>query len=138
MPTCYITLSDKFENINDDIQPYINRIRDIVAEGLDSKSRLLDRNHIAVRLQSARRDSMLADIEIDIFAQFFWRRFFSRDRRANIIAREVSVLLNADCATWINLTQVGYSRHTQTGEDYYSIKKDDLILKEERKKKTGV
>lgn len=132
MPTCYITLSDRFEK--KDFEPFIDEIRDIVADGLDSRSRLLDRNHIAVRIESSYRNSMLADIEIDIFAQFFLRRFFSRDKRANKIAKNASELLNVDCATWINLCQVGYSRHTRSGKDYYSIKADDLKILEERKK----
>ncbi len=132
MPICYITVSDKYGSI-DKLKDSLNSVRDIVADGLDSKSRLLDRNHIAVRIQASKRDYMLADIEIDIFAQFFWRRFFSRDRRANKISKEVSNLLNADCAAWINLCQVGYSRHTITGEDYFSIKADDLVVLEKRK-----
>ena len=132
MPICYITVSDKYGNI-ENIKNNIDRIRDIVAEGLDSKSRLLDRNHIAVRIQPSYRDYMLGDIEIDIFAQFFWRRYFSRDKRANKISQGISELLYADCAAWINLCQVGYSRHTTSGEDYFSVKADDLIIMEKRK-----
>lgn len=133
MPTCYITLSDKFQDSHEDIKHCLNEIRDIVAHELDSKSRLLDRNHITVRLQSSLRENMLADIEIDIFAQFFFRRFFSRDKRANAIAKKTVSLVNADCAVWINLVQVGYSRHTRAGEDFYSVRADNLKILSERK-----
>jgi len=112
----------------------INDIRDIVAEGMDSKSRLLDRNHIAVRIAEAPRQFMLGEIEIDIFAQFFWRRHFSRDKRANMISTKVSLLLGLDCATWINMCKVGYSRVTKSGESFFSIKADDKAIRRERNK----
>jgi len=62
-------------------------------------------------------------IEIDIFAQFYFRRYFSRDKRAEYISERVSKLLKIDCATWINMEIVGYSRVTHNGTIYYSNEK---------------
>jgi hypothetical protein len=115
----------------------IDEIRDIVAEGLESKSRLLDRNHIAVRIQEMPRQFMLGEIEIDIFAQFFWRRYFSRDKRANFISSKTAKLLGYDCAAWINMCLVGYSRVTKNGKSFFSVKADDEKIRKERKAKTN-
>jgi hypothetical protein len=117
MPTCYITLSDQAKDLSD-IE--IGLIRDIVAEGLNSGARLLDRNHISVRVQRSKRTHMLGDVEIEIFAQFFIRRFFSRDKRAEQISRKISKLLDTSCATWINMSVLGYSRVTEDGHSFFS------------------
>ena len=132
MPVCYITVSNKIGS-KEEMQDKVDSIRDIVADGLDSKSRLLDRFHIAVRIQEADRAFMLSDIELDIYAQFFLRRFFSRDTRANKISHAISNLMGVDCATWINLCQVGYSRFTVDGNSYFSVKEDDHTILERRK-----
>ncbi len=116
MPVCYITTSESVELE----ESKIDTIRDIVAEGLDSKSRALDRNHVAVRIQRSKRQFMLGEIEIDIYVQFFIRRFFSRDKRARYVSDKISKLVNKDCATWINMSIVGYSRVTTKGETFYS------------------
>ncbi len=63
---------------------------------------------------------MLGEVEIDVFAQFFIQRFLSRDKRAMAISRRISQLLNRDCATWINMGIVGYSRVTVGGEAFFS------------------
>lgn len=120
MPVCYITLS---ESVNTPSAEEINSIREIIAEGLNSKSMFLDRNHIVIRLQHAQRCFMLGEIEIELFAQFYLRRFFSRDRRANFISHKITELLKKDCATWINMGMVGYSRVTKDGNEYFSVNK---------------
>ena len=117
MPVCYVTLSESVPHPNIE---EINSIRDIVAEGLNSKSRFLDRNHIVIRIQKGERVFMLGEVEIEIFAQLFLRRFFSRDKRAKFISQKVSELLKKDCATWINMGMVGYSRVTTQGETFFS------------------
>lgn len=133
MPICYITVSQEYESIlrKDNIT---EAIRTIVADGLDSKSRLLDKNHISLRFNISYRYSMLADVEIDIYAQFFLRRYLNRDKRANEISNRISKFLDLDCATWINLCQVGYSRYTTDGKSFYSVKEDDKKIRDERKK----
>lgn len=117
MPVCYITLSESIKQPNSD---EVNSIRDIVAKGLDSGARSLDRDHIVIRIQHSQRAFMLGEVEIDIYSQFFVRRFFSRDKRAKFISSKISELLNKDCATWINMCVVGYSRVTVKGEVYFS------------------
>jgi hypothetical protein len=117
MPVCYITLSELVVLPNDE---KIDLIRDIIAEGLDSKSRNLDRNHIVIRIQYSKRKFMLGEIELDIFAQFFFRRFLSRDKRAKNISKKITELLKYDCATWINMSMVGYSRVTKEGKTFFS------------------
>lgn len=120
MPVCYITLSEMVKEPN---VAEIDSIKDFVAEGLISKARYarhLDRNHIVVRIQKSQRCHMLGEIEIDIFAQFDFQRYFSRDRRAKSISSQVSKLLKNDCATWINLSMVGYARVTKDGKTYFS------------------
>lgn len=117
MPICYITLSESIKELKGS---EIELIRDIVAEGLNSKSRFLDRSHIVIRLQKSQRRFMLGEIEIDVFAQFFFRRFLSRDKRAKYISKKICELINYDCATWINMSIVGYSRVTKEGETYFS------------------
>lgn len=121
MPVCYITLSEAIIDLKEN---EIDAIRDIVAEGLNSKSRSLDRNHIVIRIQHAKRRFMLGEIEIDIFVHFFMRRFFSRDKRAMYISKKISELINYDCATWINMSIVGYSRVTTEGKIFFSDKND--------------
>lgn len=116
MPVCYITLSEMARKPN---TAEIDRIRDIVAEGLLSKARYLDRNHIVIRIQDSQRCHMLGEMEIDIFAQFDFERYFSRDKRAKNISSQVSKLLQTDCATWINLSMVGYCRVTKEGETHF-------------------
>ena len=134
MPVCYITISKKVGG-KSILEGKENSIRDIIADGLDSKSRLLDRDHIAIRIIESNRSFMLGDIELDIFAQFFFRRYFSRDKRANKISHKIATLLGVDCASWINLCTVGYSRVTNTGESFYSVKADDDKIREQRKMK---
>jgi hypothetical protein len=63
---------------------------------------------------------MLGDIEVEVFAQFFIRRFFSRDKRAEHISRRISKLLGIGCATWIHLNVMGYSRVTIDGQSFFS------------------
>lgn len=123
MPVCYVTLSEAYMNVSDDDLTFIRRA---VAEGLDSKSRRLDETHIALRLNHGLRKHMLGDIELDIFAQLYLSRLFSRDRRANIISSIISEHLNCGCATWINLMYVGYSRVTEKGI-YFSDADNPLI-----------
>ena len=116
MPVCYVTFS-KSVKIEEISVEKLNIIRKIVANSLDSKSRLLDENHIALRIQYSERQTMLADIEIDIFAQFF---------------SEIEKNFDVSCATWINLCQVGYSR-VNNGQSFYSTKEDDDLLRKKRK-----
>lgn len=63
---------------------------------------------------------MLGDLELDIFAQFFLTRFFSRDRRALLISSGIREQMNTECACWINLSIVGYSRVDSFGNAYFS------------------
>lgn len=120
MPTCYITVS---ENAPDLSKEDLLRIRDIVAEGLNSGARRLDRNHVVLRVQHGLRAHMLGDIELEIFCQFFFRRFFSRDRRARSISSSVAGLSSVGCATWINMMVVGYSRVDVEGRSFFSDRK---------------
>ena len=117
MPTCFITVAQERKQLN---KSDINYIRTVVAEGLDSKARKLDKTHLTIRVNESSIDYMLGDIEIEIFAQLYLRRLFSRDKRANYISKKVSNHLQCGCATWINLEFVGYSRSTPDGSDYYS------------------
>lgn len=119
MPTCHLTLS---ESVSDLALDQINQIRDIVAEGLNSGARYLDRDHIVIRIHRSQRELMLGDMEIEIFAQFFLRRYFSRDKRAKFISNHASCLLKVGVATWINMSIVGYSRVTVDGTTYFSDK----------------
>jgi hypothetical protein len=98
----------------------INSIRDIVADGLNSRARFLDRNHVVVRVHRSKRVHMLGDMEIEVFSQFYIQRFFSRDLRAKKISGKVSSLMGVDCATWINMSVVGYARVTVAGEVFSS------------------
>lgn len=124
MPVCYITISEKIPSLSNE---QLVQIRKYVAKGLDSHSRRLDETHIAVRLQSSNRDLMLGDIEIDIFSQVYARRLFTRDKRANEIAQNVSSYLNCCCAIWINMGCVGYSRVSETGSVYFSDADNAII-----------
>lgn len=118
MPICEIVLSDA---IADGLkQDQLNVVRDVVAEELTSGARFLDRNHIVLRVQRSTREYMLGDMELEVRAQFFLRRFFSRDRRAERISRRLSLAFGWDCATWINMSVVGYSRVTRGGEAFFS------------------
>lgn len=117
MPTCHLILSEGVPELS---KEQLLSIRDIVAEELNSQSRLLDRYHIVLRIQRAHREHMLADVELEIFCQLFIRRFFSRDRRAQAISGKIKDLIEFDCATWINMMIVGYSRVTRDGQSYFS------------------
>lgn len=117
VPVCYVTLS---QDLPDLLEGDRDTIRDIVAEELDSGARALDRTHIVLRVQRGRRTEMLGEVEVEVFAQFFVRRFFNRDRRAQRISRRVAFVLGSDCATWINMSVVGYSRVTTRGDVYFS------------------
>lgn len=48
MPVCYITLSDRCSCLD---KKQIQQIRKIVAKGLNSNSKKLDRTHITIRIQ---------------------------------------------------------------------------------------
>jgi hypothetical protein len=63
---------------------------------------------------------MLGEIEIEIQAQFFLRRFWNRDKRAQRISARVARQLQMTCATWINMSIVGYVRVTPEGRAYFS------------------
>ena len=117
MPVCYITLSEKVPCLS---KEQLTQVRKYIAEGLNSKARRLDETHIAVRVQQGIRECMLGDIEIDIFSQFYFRRFFTRDKRANVISKNLSDYMNCCCATWINMGHVGYSRVCESGSMYFS------------------
>lgn len=124
MPVCYVTLSEKAKKPTEKQK---NNIRKIVAKGLDSKSRRLDENHIVLRVIQSNRKCMLADIEIEVFAQIYIRRLFSRDKRANYISAKMSEMFGTSCATWINLQMVGYARVTPDGKEYYSDSDNKLV-----------
>lgn len=117
MPVCYVTVSEEVKDLTDKQK---NLIRKIVAWGLDSKSRRLDENHVTIRVIKGDRERMLADIEVEVFAQLYIRRLFSRDKRANIISEKMSKSFGFSCASWINLQMVGYSRVTPDGSEFYS------------------
>jgi len=117
MPTCFITLSEEVPDLSVE---QLQGIRDIVASGLNSSARRLDRGHIVIRIIRSQRCLMLGQIELEIFAQFFIQRFFSRDTRAETISRTISTSLGYDCATWINMSIVGYARVTVQGRSYFS------------------
>ncbi len=135
MPVVYITIA-KNASIEKPINEILSLVRTAVAEGLDSKSRLLDETHIATRVTYGEREFMLADFELDVFCQKFLRRVFSRDKRANAIAKKISLELGIDVACWINLTNVGYSRFEfKNQESHYAIRQDNDVVKERRKKK---
>ena len=118
MPTCHVVLSEVFPGNLSDAQ--LESIRDVVAEGLDSRARSLDRDHVVIRVHSGIRAHMLGEVEVEIFCQFFLRRFFDRDRRANKISSRLRDLLGSDVATWVNMGVVGYSRVTTSGRAFYS------------------
>lgn len=117
MPTAWITFAGGGRNLSENKQQIL---REIIAEHMSSGARYLDRNHIALRFVEGSRSVMLADVEIEVSAQFFVRRHVNRDHRAESISREASRLLGVSCATWINLAMVGYSRVTVDGTAYFS------------------
>jgi hypothetical protein len=116
MPVCYITISEKIRELSRNDFEFIKKA---IATGLDSSARKLDETHVALRIIRGTRSNMLGDIELDIFAQLYIPRLFSRDRRANRISKIISTQFDCCCATWINLGFVGYSRVDNEG-DYYS------------------
>lgn len=119
MPTCFVTLSENLpsEAFTDSLRL---SLRQHVAEGLDSGARSLDETHIVLRVLSGSRRDMLGDVEVEIFSQFFLRRFFDRDRRAERISRALTKELGVDVATWIVMGVVGYSRVTDAGDAFFS------------------
>lgn len=123
MPVCFITISEKVKELSSCDFDFIKKT---VASGLDSSSRKLDETHIALRIINGTRSNMLGDIEVDIFAQLYIPRFFSRDRRANQISKAISTQFDCCCATWINLNYVGYSRVDRECE-YYSDSDNHFI-----------
>lgn len=125
MPVCYITLSDRCSCLD---KKQIQQIRKIVAKGLNSNSKKLDRTHITIRIQHSLREGMLGDIELDIYSQLYLRRFFSRDKRANYISQKISSYLGCCCATWINMGYVGYSRSDTDGNMFFSDS-DNFIIR---------
>ena len=122
MPVCYITVSEKIKELSDADFEFI---KDTVASGLDSSARKLDGTHIALRLNHGTRSNMLGDIELDIYAQLYLPRLFSRDKRANQISRIMSSRFDCCCATWINLGYVGYSR---VDKDYEYFSDSDSVI----------
>lgn len=135
MPVVYITIAKNIK-LEKSIAEILSLVRTAVAEGLDSKSRLLDETHIATRLTYGEREFMLADFELDVFCQKFLRRVFSRDKRANQIAKKLSLALGVDVACWINLSNVGYSRFEYSNkESHYALKEDNEVVKQRRKEK---
>lgn len=135
MPVVYITIAKNIK-LEKSITEILSLVRTAVAEGLDSKSRLLDETHIATRLTYGEREFMLADFELDVFCQKFLRRVFSRDKRANQIAKKLSLELGVDVACWINLSNVGYSRFEYSNkESHYALKEDNEVVKQRRKEK---
>lgn len=124
MPVCIITLSECSPVLSN---TQLSRIRDIVAQGLDSKSRSLDYSHIALRVIPGSRADMLGDMELEIFSQLYIRRLISRDRRAFFISKNVSEYIGVSCATWINMGFVGYSRVTPVGNVYFSDSSNPII-----------
>lgn len=117
MPTCYLTVSDSVAEIKDE---KIDELRTIIAECLMTRSRYLDKDHVCVRVIKGTRRHMLGEIEIEVFAQFYLRRFFVRDKKAFEISARTTQLFGYDCATWINMGMVGYSRVTKKGETFFS------------------
>lgn len=117
MPTCYIVISEIVPDLS---KKDIAYIRSIIAKGMNSKSRYLDASHLSSCVIRSDRCHMLADIEIEIHAQLYLRRLFSRDKRAHFISTKISEHFKMDCATWINLNMVGYSRMTKNGLSFYS------------------
>lgn len=135
MPVVYITIAKNIK-LEKSIAEILSLVRTAVAEGLDSKSRLLDETHVATRLTYGEREFMLADFELDVFCQKFLRRVFSRDKRANQIAKKLSLELGVDVACWINLSNVGYSRFEYSNkESHYALKEDNEVVKQRRKEK---
>ena len=124
MPICYVTISDNIPSISDED---LQSIRKTIADGLNSKTRRLDETHISLRVQHNNRSLMLGDIELEIYGQLYFRRLFSRDKRANKISESISRYFGYGCATWINMCFVGYSRVTPTGS-YYSDS-DNMIIR---------
>ncbi len=132
MPVVFAIVSEEIKN-NVNLDRLQRIIREEVAKGLDSKSRLLDEMHISVCVINGKREYMLADIEINVFCQRFLRRYFSRDKRANFIAKTISCVLSFDVACWINMQTVGYSRYEfLSSQSYYSVKADDKKVLERR------
>lgn len=126
MPTCYVTISEIVRDLDDSDLEFI---RDVVATGLTSKSRFLDRNHIVLRVQRSKRLHMLGDVELEVFCQFYLRRTFSRDMRAHYISKNLSNYLTEKgishpkgVATWINMVTMGYTRVQPSGEIHKSDK----------------
>lgn len=117
MPTAWVTLSEELDDLDYGAS---QSLRDILAKYLSCRARCLDRNHIVLRCLKGSRTSMLADIEIEVSAQFYFSRHFNRDSRTEAISRSVSKLLGISCATWIKLTIVGYARVTSDGVSYFS------------------
>lgn len=117
MPSVLLTLSDV---VADDFDVPGKRLREIIASALDSRRRRLDDTHIALRIVRGKRQDMLGEIEIEVFAQWFLDRWRSRDARAHEIARRSCEATGYGCACWINLGTVGYSRATVDGRDFYS------------------
>lgn len=119
MPTCLVTLSEVADDLSDG---QINLIRDTVAQELTSGARFLTDEHISLRIMRSRRAYMLGEVEVEVQAQFFLRRFWNRDKRAQQISARLARTLGLTCATWINLSVVGYARVTPDGVAYFSDK----------------
>lgn len=95
-------------------------LRAIVAEGVDSAERRLDKNHIVARVLNGSRSHMLGDVELEVLCQRFDDRFEDRDVRAERISAAACSLLGYDVATWIHLVDMGYARVTTDGQRFFS------------------
>ena len=117
MPICYITLSEDIQELE---KKELNSIKIILAEELISYARFLDSTHIVLRIQRGTKENMLGEVELDVFANFDFQRYWSRDKKSRNISYKISKLLNYNCATWINLNIMGYARVTKEGKEYFS------------------
>lgn len=132
MPVCNIIISSEKIVLSNEQQL---KIREIVSKNLNSKAHYLDLNHIVLRIFYANKEHMLAEIECELFAQFYLRRFFDRDYRASKISTEIGKLLDKSCATWINLMFVGYSRFTIDGQLHFSSRNESKEINKLSKEK---
>ena len=117
MPICNIILS---ESVTVPTVEQIDAIRDIVSDKMEIPGRPMNRDHIVVRLLGGSSKSMLGMIEIEIYGERYKERLDRRDEIAYLISKNVSEIMGLDCATWINLVNVGYCRVTSGGDVFYS------------------
>lgn len=118
MPVLNITVSECIDGGLTEEQ--ILCLRDIVAEGVTSVERRLDRDHVVARVIQGRRLHMLGEVELEVLCQRFDDRFAERDSRAERISAAAVARIGYDVATWIHLVDMGYSRVTADGERFFS------------------